>query len=332
MIIPHRFFRQLSDTGLSDIRVVVYNSVPLMAMLRVPTIGSGGRANLHAGGLGIGVDVGSGVTTTVIHNGQLVAVHPDTAMRLADLKVPKWRAVLEVAVETQQVSGLGYIGVDLVIDKHSRVMVLEANARPGLSIQTANMAGLNERVFRVRNLKVKSLEHGLRVSHDLFSEVGKAPHATAKTKTKTRPVVKRIENISISHPNETKIIKVKAKVDTGADSTSIGIPLARRLGYRQVLLDLEKDHVFDIMKLDKAKKVVNKLRKTEFFQTHDDAFLRIVKSANGVTIRVYLPVRLTIRGKSFNTYASVADRSTMTHQIIVGAHDLSGFYIDPTVH
>lgn len=327
MLVPHRFFRQLSPRGLSDIRVVVYNSVPVMAMLRVPTVESGGRANLHAGGLGIGVDIGSGITTTSIHNDQLIAVHPDNGMRLADLKIPKWNTVLEMAVEVQRASGLSYLGVDLVIDKHARVMVIEANSRPGLAIQIANVSGLNERVNRVRNLRVHSVDHGLRLSRELFSD---HEGSARRPKIVRRPVVNRYETIEVSHPTkDSATARVKAKIDTGADSTSIGFTVARKIGYGKILDELKKEKVFDVLPLAKAKQIVKQFRYSEFFQTTDDASLRIVKSATGVTIRVYLPIRIKIHNRVFSTHASIANRIHLSYKMIVGANDLGGFYVDP---
>jgi hypothetical protein len=38
--------------------------------------------------------------------------------------------------------GLGYLGVDIVVDAAAGPLLLEANARPGLAIQTANGLGL----------------------------------------------------------------------------------------------------------------------------------------------------------------------------------------------
>ena len=42
--------------------------------------------------------------------------------------------------------GLGYIGVDIVMDVERGPMLLEANARPGLAIQIANGRGLVPRL------------------------------------------------------------------------------------------------------------------------------------------------------------------------------------------
>ncbi|HBZ98517.1 MAG TPA: alpha-L-glutamate ligase-like protein, partial [Pseudomonas sp.] len=38
-----------------DIRIIVLMGYPIMAMLRLPTRQSGGKANLHQGAIGVGV-------------------------------------------------------------------------------------------------------------------------------------------------------------------------------------------------------------------------------------------------------------------------------------
>jgi hypothetical protein len=49
-------------------------------------------------------------------------------------------------------TGLGYMGTDMVLDKEEGPMVLELNARPGLAIQIANGAGLLPRLQHIENL------------------------------------------------------------------------------------------------------------------------------------------------------------------------------------
>jgi alpha-L-glutamate ligase-like protein len=62
----HPILKPYAYRGIPDIRVIVYNSYPIMAELRLPTRESKGTANLHAGGIGVGIDI-PGVTTTAIH-------------------------------------------------------------------------------------------------------------------------------------------------------------------------------------------------------------------------------------------------------------------------
>src|SRR3989344_102413 len=57
----HKRFRKVAYRGTPDIRIIVFNKVPVMAMLRLPTKESGGRANLHQGAIGVGVDIVTGI-------------------------------------------------------------------------------------------------------------------------------------------------------------------------------------------------------------------------------------------------------------------------------
>jgi alpha-L-glutamate ligase-like protein len=148
-IIPHLLLDNLSFHGLPDIRVIVFRGVPLMAMLRVATRQSRGRANLHAGGIGIGIDLVTGKTTHALVGKTWVTVHPDTAVPLCSVPLPCWDELLTVASRCADAVALGYLGVDLTVDKQGKPLVLELNARPGLSIQLANRRGLRPLIDEV---------------------------------------------------------------------------------------------------------------------------------------------------------------------------------------
>jgi len=121
----------------------------VMAMLRVPTKESDGKANLHAGGIGVGISMKTGVTIGGIWRGKFIDTHNDTGARLDGIAIPGWKKMLEIGARFEEIIGLGYIGVDLVIDDELGPMLLEVNARPGLAIQVANRAGLKPRLEKV---------------------------------------------------------------------------------------------------------------------------------------------------------------------------------------
>lgn len=139
-------FAEVSYQGVPDIRVVVYRGYPAMAMVRLPTRASDGKANLHQGAVGAGVDMGSGVTLAGVLNDEIVEEHPDTGALVAGLGIPQWEFILETSAKGFEVTGLGYLGVDMVIDRDRGPLILEMNARPGLNIQIANGAGLAHRI------------------------------------------------------------------------------------------------------------------------------------------------------------------------------------------
>jgi alpha-L-glutamate ligase-like protein len=143
---PDPVFAAVTYHGVPDIRIVVYRGVPAMGMLRLPTKESDGKANLHRGAVGVGVTVQDGKTSTAVHRSMVITHHPDTGHRLTDIQVPYWKEMLHIAARTFEMTGLGYLGVDMVIDRERGPLLLELNARPGLQIQIANQTGLLRRL------------------------------------------------------------------------------------------------------------------------------------------------------------------------------------------
>ena len=142
-------FEAISYQGVPDIRVIVFLGVPVMSMVRLPTRMSGGKANLHQGAIGAGIDMASGTTLTAVWRNTIVSEHPDTGNPVSGVKIPHWDKLLKIAAKCNELTGLGYIGVDLVLDREKGPLILEMNARPGLNIQIANRAGLLSRLKRV---------------------------------------------------------------------------------------------------------------------------------------------------------------------------------------
>lgn len=145
----HPAFEPISYKGIPDVRVILYKAEPAMAMLRLPTRASGGRANLHQGGIGTGIDLETGITDHAVLCNRAVTTHPDTGVPVVGMPVPYWPEVLRMARQVAGAVGLGYLGVDIVIDAREGPMLLEANARPGLAIQIANGKGLTHRLAAI---------------------------------------------------------------------------------------------------------------------------------------------------------------------------------------
>ena len=142
-------FQNYSFQGIPDVRVIVYKGYPAMSMMRLATKASGGRANLHQGAVGVGLDIHTGHTLHAVMNNLPIEKHPDTGVDLLSLKVPLWREHLEIASKAYEMTGLGYLGADIVLDKERGPMMLELNARPGLAIQIANLIGLSRRLKEI---------------------------------------------------------------------------------------------------------------------------------------------------------------------------------------
>lgn len=137
MLEPAPEILELHGEGVADFRFIFERGKLLMAMLRLPTKASHGKANLHAGGVGVAIDLESGILGKVVGPSWVDAHHPDGPL-VEGKKVPDWPALLRVAEASAAISPLGFVGVDLVLDKRLGPVVLEWNARPGLEIQNVH--------------------------------------------------------------------------------------------------------------------------------------------------------------------------------------------------
>ncbi len=146
-------FADVSYQGVPDIRTIVFRGVPIMAMIRLPTRESDGKANLHQGAIGVGIDLATGKTLSGVWHEQFISQHPDTGASIIGLQIPNWQQILNLTAHCYDLVGLGYIGVDIVLDRDHGPLMLEMNARPGLSIQLANRCGLLTRLEKIEAIK-----------------------------------------------------------------------------------------------------------------------------------------------------------------------------------
>ncbi|MDY6897217.1 MAG: alpha-L-glutamate ligase-like protein [Cyanobacteriota bacterium] len=164
-------FDEIAYQGVPDIRVIIYQGVPVMGMLRLPTKASDGKANLHRGGLGLGIDLNTGKTLTAIQNNRYIEKHPDTDATLRDRQIPDWDTILNMAAKLCEKTEFGYLGIDVVLDEEKGPLLLEINARPGLSIQIANQEGLIPRLKTVESYvnKLSGIEEKIAFAKDKFA-------------------------------------------------------------------------------------------------------------------------------------------------------------------
>ncbi len=139
-------FANVTSQGVPDIRVIVFHGYPVMAMTRLPTRQSDGKANLHQGAVGAGIDISTGRTVNAVLQNANVDEHPDTGAKLTGFQIPDWQTLVDLSAKCYDAIPLGYLGVDIVLDRDLGPLVLELNARPGLNIQIANGAGLKPRL------------------------------------------------------------------------------------------------------------------------------------------------------------------------------------------
>jgi alpha-L-glutamate ligase-like protein len=157
-------FDGFSYQGVPDIRIILYKGFPVMAMTRLSTKDSDGKANLHQGAVGLGIDIGSGKAMKAVQHGQMITHHPDTGKDFGEFHVPNWRDFLTLASQCYEVTELGYLGADIVLDADKGPLVLELNARPGLAIQMANGIGMQTRFDAVEPEVTKGLDYKERVA------------------------------------------------------------------------------------------------------------------------------------------------------------------------
>lgn len=288
----HNAFKKIAFRGFPDIRVIVFNKVPVMAMMRIPTKESGGRANLHQGAIGVGIDIATGITTHAFWHNKYIQTKPDSAKKLNGIKIPQWTKLLTIAASCGDAVGLDFYGADMVLHPDEGPVVLELNYQPGLSIQYANKAGLRRRMERVEGLEIKDAEHGVKVAKAIFA-------ARFATRVLAKEGIKSIyvwEHVKIIGKNRKKT-EVKAKMDTGAWRSSIDRGLAQDLGL------MEKENVL---------------------------WSKIFKSGLGKQERAVINITFILAGRKIKTIASVAKRSHLRTQLIVGRRDLKGFLVSPT--
>lgn len=156
-VIVDPVFAAVSHEGVPDIRIITLLGYPAMAMVRLPTQSSGGKANLHQGAIGVGIDLATGLTLGGVFQNDTIDYHPDTLNPINNISIPYWDKILDIAASCYELTGLGYIGVDIVLDKEHGPMMLELNARPGLNIQIANREGA---LHRYRAIEARVESHG----------------------------------------------------------------------------------------------------------------------------------------------------------------------------
>ena len=228
---------------------------------------------------------------------------------------------MEIAVQTQIHTGLGFLGVDLVIDKVKGPMVLELNARPGLAIQIANSDGLKSRLERVAGLKINSVERGIQVAKNLFG--GEVEEEIEQVSGKQ--LVGYIEDIKIFGPDGLeKLIKVRN--DTGARWSAIDEDLVRSMGYAQILDEFNafKEHN-PFTNLKEGRKI--KLIAQRTFEEHPEI---LIQQSTGYDLRPVIRIPFEMSGVHQTAKFSVTQRSHMFYDAIIGRKALRGFLIDPS--
>jgi alpha-L-glutamate ligase-like protein len=343
-IVNHPLLKKYSYKGVPDVRVIVFNKVPIMAELRLPTYKSDGKANLHAGGIGVGIDIGSGITTNaMIRKGtslvsdlyeQVETTLDDQNLPLSGIQIPHWKKILHIAIRCQEISGLGFLGADIAIDKYKGPLVFELNARSGLAIQNINQASLRERFERVKGLHIKNADHGIRVAQNLFGgEVEDEIKAVSG-----RQIIGLVEKITLySNPQQdsqqkkkikARDIRAKVRINTGVRTSRISNIHASRLGYKPSLQYFKS--------LDMPESFESREKARSFLKSNPEMFTKterisgyiVVSESDEITIRPIIPIDINVAGNRFTSKMIVMFKNKMPYPAVIGRKDLKSYLID----
>jgi alpha-L-glutamate ligase-like protein len=319
-----KLFKPYAFKGIPDIRVIVFNKVPVMAMLRLPTKESHGKANLQQGAIGVGIDMATGITTSAISGkNKFVEKLPESRLSLSGLKIPYWKDILVLAVRAQETSGLGFLGADIAIDKEHGPVILELNARPGLSIQLANLAGLKRRLERVAGLKIKTLEKGVRVGMDLFG--GEIEEEVEEISGKK--IIGTTAKVNLVG-KEGKEVEAEARIDTGAGISSIDKNLARELGFSEAVDLWENFHLDRVLSEEEIQKLSQNETWKELEKHPDIVGVAKTFSSHGATYRIEIKTPVILDKVEILSKLSISSRESMKYPILIGRRDLRKFLID----
>ncbi len=212
----------LTVEGLPDIRIIVFNYVPVIAMLRLPTKESEGKGNLQLGAIGLGIDIATGRLTYGYKNEQFTTSLPN-GDKIEGRQIPEWDEILLTASKIQQSTNIGFVGVDLTLTTNG-LKVLEVNARPGLKVQICNRVPLKERLELVKNYKVVNPEQGAKLAKQLFSQKV-VTESSASKDLGTKPIIGLNEPITIYGDEvRTFFAKINLQSEENIINPNVGIP------------------------------------------------------------------------------------------------------------
>lgn len=244
---------EITYKGLPDVRVICYNQIPVMAMLRVPTKESEGRANLAENAMGIGINLSNGEPTYYYYNGKISKKDPLNKKSIK--RIPNFIKVLQICVKCAQLSKLKFIGCDIAFNEKNEPCLIEINARSGLKIQLANKDSLKERIQKIENLKPKSINESIEIAMSIFGGSYK------KLEFDKQKIIGLEEKIKIF--NEQKIYIADAKLKLVNKQNFIDEALLKKMNIK----DLDaKNYTFKISLKDETQQLVfykSKLQDTD---------------------------------------------------------------------
>lgn len=284
----HPALEDYAQLGTPDVRVIMYHRIPVMAMARIPTEASGGRANLDLGAIGLGIDMGTGKTLyAVAGKKNMIKRFPHNDMPVSGIQIPLWNDVLATAVRSANATGLEFCGADIFLHPTKGPMVAEINSFPGLSIQLCNRDGLRHRLERVDGIQARNVSHAVKIGRALFAEnYGASPGDV------DRPIIEFVEDVIVVNEKGKSLGNSQARVDTGRHRSAIAEKLVE---------ELELANQGEIL-----------------WSQHDEEEGKVP----------VIEVSLKIKGKTIKTQMTVSKKlNRRAIPIELGRRDLQGFFI-----
>ncbi len=342
-ILNHSKLKKYSYRGVPDIRLIIFNKVPVMAMIRFPTKGSEGKANLHAGGICVGINIATGETTNAIQlkkksllEDMYINVKYTSDFKenlpLIGIQVPHWDEILETGVRCQEISHLGFLGVDIAIDENNGPLVFELNARPGLGIQMANNMGLRPGLERLKGIENLSAKRAIRLAKALFG--GEIDENLCSLGT--RPILGLVEKITLYYNIKEKEPKkasakqqtVKALLDTGLTTSRIDEGLANRMGYHNAMNHFKSLKIPESFQtFEDAKKHIKDLEKNLGKETNLQRIAVTTESAK-IKIKPVILLGIELAGEKKEVEAIVSTRKDTIYPLLLGRKEFKNYLID----
>jgi len=243
---------------------------------------------------------------------------------LSGIRIPYWKDILTLAVRAQEISKLGFLGADVAIDRDRGPVFLELNARPGLSIQLANLDGLLGRLRRVEDLKIKTIEKGVAVGMNLFG--GEIEEEIEDISGKK--LIGTIEKVKITGKDE-KEIEAEARIDTGAGISSIDKELAKKLGFEEAVKYWEDFHLDRTLSNEEIKTLSANETWKRLEQHSDIIGVAKTYSSHGATYRIEIKLNLALSDIPIVSKIAIANRTGLKYPLLIGRRDLKNFLINP---
>ena len=274
--------------GTPDVRVIVFNKIPVMAMARIPTAESAGKANLDRGAIGLGLDMGTGKSVRgVSGKHDIIRRFPDSGLPVSGVQIPFWTDVLKTAVRAANATGLIYMGCDIFLHPTRGPLVAEVNAYPGLSIQIANKAGLRRRLRKLEDIEARNVNHSVRIGMALFGET----YPAVGFAEGEMPILSPIEEIEVLGDTRKKKNGLGV-INTGKTWSIIAADVAKELGLADP----------------------NDVLWTQFEEGEGKAYV--------------VPVRIQLKDRVIETSAVVSKKLNSSKYLMhIGKRDLSGFLV-----